>query len=311
MIKKFIKRLITSFLIVIAFSLLWFAFHRLIADSRSLQVVELPLTVEKAPKGAALRIGAYNIAHGRGGKLGESNWTSTTRKEGEVHLQKIITQIKASKLDVLVLNEVDFDANWSGGYNQAQFIAEQTGFPHLACLANIDIDLPFFDLQFGNAILSKLPLEGIESIELPPVKRWEPLLAGKKNALEATINWNGKPITFVAIHIETRSQETRLQSVEVLSERIQKTDTPFVLLGDFNSQRINTGTSAVDFLLEKQAFTTDVDSESWKTFPSESPDRGIDWILVNDPIEIRNTQVVSSNLSDHLMITAEIQINEG
>ncbi len=304
--KKSAKFALQVLLGMLAITLAWFSIHRIQANSRALQTIEIPLITEKEISGEILRIGAYNIAHGRGGKLGESNWTSTTRQQAEAHLTKIADQIKAANLDVIVLNEIDFDANWSGGFDQAKFIAERSGYRYVVTLANIDIDLPFFDLRFGNAILSKIPFTNVNSIELPPVKWWEPILAGKKNALEATIDWNGKAISFIAIHIETRSKETRIGSVEALTNRIHNSDTPFVLLGDFNSQRTDTGETAVDILLDQNGFKTDLTHSHWKTFPSQSPDRGIDWILVDPSLNLQETQAIPSDLSDHLMVTGSI-----
>ncbi|MBD5782317.1 endonuclease/exonuclease/phosphatase family protein [Pelagicoccus sp. NFK12] len=306
MFKKTLLRLVKLLLGLVVLSIAWYGVHRLAASSTALNSFEIPTISQVEPKGDSLRVGAYNIAHGRGGKLGESNWTSKTRKLGEAHLLKIAKQIRAENLDVVVLNEVDFDASWSGGHNQARFIAENAGYRFVSTLTNIDIDFPFFDLKFGNAILSRIPLKDISLIELPPVKPWEPILAGKKNGMIATVGFSDKALRFVAIHIETRSYETRMGSAAKILEHIQKTNVPSVLLGDFNSQRSDAGSTVVDALLDQHGFKTDVDFKSWKTFPSEAPDRGIDWILVDSELSIRNSQAVPSALSDHLMVTAEI-----
>lgn len=310
MIKK-IKLLLRVTFGLIVFCLTWYAFQRVLSGSREVVTFQIPeLQPKLTRQSPILKVGAYNIAHGRGGTLGESNWNSTGRKAGEAHLAKIAAQISAEELDVLILNEVDFNARWSGGLDQARFLSAQSGFPYIAELSNIDITLPFFTLRFGNAILSKRPLNHVRAIELPSINKWEPLFAGKKNAIEATLFHNEKPIRIVAIHLESRSEETRLRSAEILLDKIHYTDTPHILLGDFNSQRTVASSTAVDMLIDDGKFTSDVDFSTWKTFPSQSPERGIDWILTNTPLSPSNSKIVESKLSDHFMITSEIQIGE-
>jgi len=73
----------------------------------------------------------------------------------------------------VVLNEADFDATWSGGINQAQWIAKHAGYPYHVEQRNYDVSLPFFKPRFGNAILSRWPILDAEQIELPAVSKWE------------------------------------------------------------------------------------------------------------------------------------------
>ncbi len=312
MLVKILKRILCTFVALVLLSLAWYGLQRLLAGNRQVQVTSISVEATAASQSESLKVGAYNIAHGRGGRLGESNWTSHLREKEEEHLSKIAAQIAEAGLDIVVLNEVDFDANWSNNRNQAHFIAENAGFPHVAMLHNIDIVLPFFKLQFGNAILSKLPLKDVQVIELPPVKEWEVPLAGKKNALEATVDFHGRQISIVAIHIETRDQTVRMESVQILLDRINQTNKPYLLLGDFNSQRGQQGTSttAVETLITTGGFTTDAVTESWKTFPSESPRGGIDWIMVSAPLTTSNSRIINSPLSDHLMVTSEVSFTD-
>ena len=312
MIARILKRLALIFIGLVLLSLTWYGIQRGFADNRRIQVASTSAAPVTLSKHDALRVGAYNIAHGRGGKLGESNWTSEVRKEEEAHLHKIAAQITEADLDIVVLNEVDFNASWSGGRNQARLIAEKSGFPYVAELYNIDIVLPFFKLQFGNAILSKLPLKDLQAIELPHVKRWEVYLAGKKNALEATVDFQGREVRIVTIHLETRDKAVRMESVEILLDRINQSDIPYILLGDFNSQRSEPGTesTAVETLITRGGFKTDTVAESWKTLPSESPKYGIDWILANAPLETYNSRIINSPLSDHLMVIGEVSFSD-
>jgi endonuclease/exonuclease/phosphatase family metal-dependent hydrolase len=312
MIIKILKRTLFTFIGLVLLSLAWYGLQRGLASNRQVQVIRTSVQEPPSSKNEALKVGAYNIAHGRGGNSGESNWNREIRKEEETYLSKIAAQIAEADLDIVILNEVDFNASWSGNRNQARFIAEKVGLPHVVELKNIDIVLPFLKLQFGNAILSKWPLQEVQVIELPPVKQWEVLLAGKKNALEAKVNFQGREISIVAIHFETRDKAVRMASVGILLERIKKSNTPYLLLGDFNSRRSESGkpTTAVEKLIAIGGFKNDVVTETWKTFPSESPQNGIDWILTNAPLKTSNSTIIHSPLSDHLMITSEVSFTD-
>lgn len=85
---------------------------------------------------STLRIGAYNIAHGRG--TADGNWSGGDENERRGRLNAIAELITAADLDVVVLNEVDFAATWSYHVNQAAWIAEATEFPYWVEQRNLD-----------------------------------------------------------------------------------------------------------------------------------------------------------------------------
>ena len=68
--------------------------------------------------------------------MGQDNWTERTRAEVEVHLDALAAEVAAAGLDVLVLNEADFDSTWSHGIDQAVWIAERAGFGFVASSGN-------------------------------------------------------------------------------------------------------------------------------------------------------------------------------
>jgi endonuclease/exonuclease/phosphatase family metal-dependent hydrolase len=52
---------------------------------------------------------------------------------------------------------------------------------------------------------------------------------------------------------------------------------------------------------------TPLPDSGYLTFPSASPDRAIDWIFASGALRIRHHRVIASDLSDHLMVVAEIE----
>ena len=76
---------------------------------------------------SVIRLVSWNMAHARGGKLGETNWS-----DAEVRRQRlrgIGEQIREWDADIVVLNEVDFDTIWSNHEDQASIIANVADYP--------------------------------------------------------------------------------------------------------------------------------------------------------------------------------------
>lgn len=288
------------------------------APYRSVQIFE---AVNSAPglqsKGSFIKLGAYNIAHGRGGQLGVSNWTGNSEAEMLDHLAAIAKQVKEAEIDILVLNEVDFDATWSRRINQAKVIADEAGFDYHVEQRNMDVSLPFRRYSFGNAILSKYPIHKAEFVRFPALSKAEALFAGNHDGLLAEIKTPIGSINALACHLEYRSEDIRSQTARVIKELVSKSEIPFVAMGDFNSApsfaqghlKSSLNENAMDILTNSELLgfgLIDTDWGQYLTFPSEKPNRAIDWILTSPDLEQEDLTVTSSNLSDHLMITARI-----
>ena len=127
-------------------------------------------------KAPGLRIIAYNIAHGRG--LSDSNWDGGTAGERNRRLADIGALLKRLDADVVVLNEVDFNASWSGGVDQAVYLAEAAGYRYRATIRNLNFRVGLWSWQFGNAVLSRYPIREAQEIEMPGYARWETVMAG-------------------------------------------------------------------------------------------------------------------------------------
>lgn len=84
-------------------------------------------------------IACYNIAHGRG--LAESNWSGGDEAARMRRLDEIASLLKTLDADVVVLNEVDFDASWSHQINQAEYLAEKAGYSFRVEERNLDFQV--------------------------------------------------------------------------------------------------------------------------------------------------------------------------
>jgi endonuclease/exonuclease/phosphatase family metal-dependent hydrolase len=319
-IKKYLKITVLVLAVIFAITLVWYALSRLFSPFNAINSYQLMLTKENqiAPNNASLLIGTYNIAHARGGQYGAPNWQEN-RTEAELlqHLDKIAEQLKQSKVDVMVLNEIDFSAAWSFHVNQARYLAEKAGFQYVVEQRNMDDSFPFFHFKFGNAILSRYPITSSDLIKFPHASNLENIFVGSHDGVISFIQTPFGKSGLIAIHLEYRSEEIRFQSAKQLSALVKKYPFPVIAAGDFNSspdnfsgaQKTASGENALSYMLSKGEFQTDANIDNnplLNTFPSEKPNITIDWILGHGNIEVMKTEINKSSLSDHFMLIANI-----
>ncbi len=318
---RILKRFAFGLLACAALVIIWYAQSRVLAASRCLRVLEVDNAPPAPRESDYLRVAAYNIAHGRGGVYPASNWTGATKEELLAHLEKIAEQVKKADVDILVLNEADFQSTWSRSVDQALVIARLAGFRYCAEERNIDASLPFLKFRFGNAILSKYPVRDARVLRYPAKSKTERFFAGHKKGLVLTAETPIGDVRVLAVHLEHRSEEVRVEGARLIKEVASEEGPPLISLGDYNSAptgaaghyKTAANENAVDVLLDSGVLVRnedEIDPAQYITFPSAEPKVAIDWILTTPELEQDNLAIVDSDLSDHLMITARIRIKD-
>lgn len=273
--------------------------------------------IEKDPE-KAFSIVAYNIAHGRGlakSNLGGGNASARTKR-----LNDVANLLREMDSDVVVLNEIDFNAAWSHSVNQAEYLSKRAGYPFVAEQRNLDLRILFWKLSFGNAILSKHPIEKVEVVDFPEFSVWETILAGKKRGLNCTVNYHGKRINVIGAHLSHRSEELRVRSAKLLIDIARKSANPVLVAGDLNSTpsgfpqsgKDKSGRNALDTLDDSDLFQRRPERAPGPKeliFPSDKPKSVIDWILLSKKAEFVNYSVWQSQLSDHLPVKATVNLS--
>jgi endonuclease/exonuclease/phosphatase family metal-dependent hydrolase len=301
-----------------AFVFAWYILGRVTSPLRAAKVISstnYPRPGQATP--GVLKIGTYNIAHGRG--LAEGNWAGRDREADLERLRAIGRLLAGQELDVVVLNEVDFGCTWSRGVNQAEVIAREAGFPYRAEGRNLDVQLPFLAFRFGNAVLSRFPIVEARAVDYPAYSRLEALAAGKKRGLLCTLELpGGKRLRVLVVHLEHRSEATRSAAAEVIAHLAADGGAPLIAAGDFNTtppvyphaHRDAAGQTAFSRLLESGRFAAavkDAPGPEDFTFSSDKPRMVIDWILVPAGWKIAGQRALDSRLSDHRAVVAEIR----
>ncbi len=316
---KQIKYIFKLFALVILIVVLWYSIGRIFSKQNAINVYEISNQEIKTDVPADITVMTFNVAHGRGNKLGASNWQKNGLDELKKHLEQIAKQIESSTADIVVLNEVDFSSVWSFHFNQAKYIAKNTSLNYVVEQKNMDVSFPFIKYQFGNAILSRYPLKDAAFIQHLPLSKIENIFVGNHDAVYATSETPLGNIGVFAIHLDYRSEDTRVEAIKQLEEISNKSKQPIVILGDFNStptgypkSSLSTSSqNAISYLLDNTEFKTDSalqNDAAFYTFPKEKPDRVIDWIFGNSELTVDNLHVIDSELSDHLPVVANIKL---
>lgn len=321
--KKTRYRIVVCLLILIVVALLGpFGYSRAMSGSRALQIKafdDVSVPDSTRADGATVRIACYNIAHGRG--LADSNWEGGSEEVRQARLDNIAALLREIDADILVLNEVDFDASWSDSVDQAAYLAKQVGYPYVASLRNLDFQVGLRRWCFGNAVLSRYPITHAEEIDLPSYATWETALAGKKRALFCEVEIDGQGLDLIAAHLSHRSEGLRVKSSQRLLDFVEGLGRPVVIAGDLNStptgfadsQTSSAGMNAIDVFDASGQYVRrpadDTGDPSLYTFRSDRPSRVIDWILVPAGYGLQSYEVVDSLLSDHRPIVADILLD--
>ena len=283
-----------------------------IEASRTEISVEQIQTQLSAGKAGSFTVAAYNIAHGRGAEKGTSNWSGDGVEKAE-KAKAIGRFLAESGIDIVVLNEVDFDASWSGRQDQASLIAETGDFPFIARQINFNLALPGFSLKFGNALLSRFPIIHAERVPLPAYSQPEALFFGNHDAIRATIAIDStSELDLWGLHLEVRDQATRVSAVERIVDQLNESR-PIILAGDLNSEfsESPSAETALETLLRSNLIETPpVACEPSGTFPSMAPKRSLDWIVHSSLLERVECGVVAIELSDHLPVVSRFRIRE-
>ena len=241
-----------------------------------------------------IRVVTYNIHHGEG----------TDRK---FDLQRIVKRVMAEKPDVIALQEVDQKTRRASGVDQPAEFARLTGM-QVVFGRNIDYD----GGGYGTAVLTRLPVQSSESIKL---KSYYPPTAEnpeQRGVQVLELGENGKTeLLFLCTHLDYRPPDVeRMNSAITINELIKKRgDTPALIVGDFNA----TPDSRPIHEFEKE-WKIAGDHASIFTFPSDTPNRRIDYVMYRPTHKwnVNEVRVLDESVaSDHRPVLAVLRLKNG
>lgn len=154
--------------------------------------------------------------------------------------------------------------------------------------------------SYGNALISRIPIVGSEVIAIPdPVTKCGKSLYETRCLLRVRLE-NG--VTMLVTHFGLNPDEQRNAVDTVLSSLA---DTRCVLMGDFNVRPDNAVLSPIR---ERLYDASDAIAMEALSFPSDRPDRKIDYIFVSRDIGVTYADIPDVVASDHRPHVADLRL---
>jgi endonuclease/exonuclease/phosphatase family metal-dependent hydrolase len=173
--------------------------------------------------------------------------------------------------------------------------------------------------DFGNALLSKLPLIDVVKQELRCAPR--PGSAGEScpedRGRHFGKNWDGEErrhlicgtieparsarIRVCSTHISSEGNRTA-QQTQFLADRARGIRIPAIVMGDFNARERSAA------IRPMYAQFDEVDRDAASTSPVENPRQKIDHIFASPAIDVRSADVIRTRASDHLPLLAILRL---
>ena len=224
-----------------------------------------------------VRVMSYNVRNGIG-------------MDNKIDYQRIADIIIRVSPDVVALQELDSVTNRSGGVDVlSQLAALSAMYPVYGA------SIPFDGGKYGIGILSKREPLSWRRIPLP----------GREEA-RSLLMVEFKDYLFCCTHFSLH-EEDRNASVHLINQAVGDFDKPVMLAGDLNATPEMPVIEAF-----KQSWTVLTDTRQF-TFPSDTPDTTIDYILgytlKGHAYSVRQTRVLNEPAaSDHLPLFSDVRI---
>ena len=231
--------------------------------------------IGEGTRSSTIRIGTFNI-HGCKGLDGRRDPDRVARD--------------LAGLDFVGLNEVRGN-RFGTAENQAEILGERVGMAWLFAPAEFQW---YGRKQFGNAILTRLPVTRWLRIPLPRKHDYS-----FRNMLLADVRHRGHTIRVLVAHVNQRDPRERRMQLDSVLGMFLALDEPAVLVGDLNTGRdepaMQAALAAPGVVNPVAQVLTHTESDT------------IDWILVRGLRGV-DAGVRDSGASDHPLIWVELEV---
>jgi endonuclease/exonuclease/phosphatase family metal-dependent hydrolase len=243
------------------------------------------------PADLRLRLATWNIHSGIGG-------------DGYHDMERIVSVLTEIDADVVGLQEVGWHRRTHHRIDHFAYLREHTNYTVIEGLVRDPLRA-----QFGNALLTRLPLERSQWVDLK-IRGHVP-----RAALFAEVRAESLRLQMTVLHLGLTVWERERQVRRLLEalgrpaperkESAEEAAPPSVLLGDFNMLRRRTRASAI--LAER--FPTCV---RMPTYPTRRPQLSLDRIYLSSHWEVTEERVLAQgaalDASDHLPLIADARL---
>lgn len=300
---------------------------------------------DRIPTGDTLRVATWNLARARG-PWWDHGHDSPHRVQ--VRLASVAASARAMGADVLAVQEADIRSSRSADIDQPRWLAREAGYAWTASAPSWDLGyLPWpitrpsdhvGRVKMGHAVLSDHPIVAHEYIPLPQPTEYSALRRHfwVHRAIErVTIDFHGTQVHVLNAHLESRSGANRDRHMELLAAEAKALDGPVVILGDLNTLPHDAPRRAgfpdhADFRTDRsmawlrralpgyrEAFDGTNDDPATLTFPTQDPQRRLDFVLYSHHFASSRCEVfrpfagqLAAQPSDHFPVACALKLGE-
>lgn len=217
--------------------------------------------------------------------------------EEKIDFQIMADAIKKCKADIVGLNEMRDKGADAWYENQTAILSELSGIKYHYFAKAIEFGNKN---PYGNALLSKYPIISAETILVPdPDPKTGSEYYETRCLLKAKLEGG---ITVLVIHFGL-NQDEQENAVKTVLDHIEKEKC--ILMGDFNIMSTNDILNPIRAKMKDVAALFD---QPLLSYPSDNPDRKIDYIFVTPDIEVVSADIPAIVASDHRPHTATVNI---
>lgn len=195
-----------------------------------------------------------------------------------------------SHFDMVSLQEVDAGSLRSGFVDLTEYLAHRAGFPHWYHQVNRNIGVL---ARHSNGFLSRFEPTVVTHHKLPG--------GPGRGAMLLEFGRGPQALLLCSVHLAL-SRRARGKQLDYLSDLVQDREN-LIVLGD-----LNTSSEEADLKAFVAAHDLLEPACDQATFPSWSPTKKIDHILVSRNLNVLSARVVDFPLSDHLPICVELEM---
>jgi endonuclease/exonuclease/phosphatase family metal-dependent hydrolase len=208
--------------------------------------------------------------------------------DGRRSIERIGAVVRDAGAEVAGIQEVHQRLPQSGLADQPRALQQATG---MRCLFGPALSVGIG--RYGNAVLASVPTRRRAVYRLPG--EGEP-----RAALAVELEMEGRPLVLFCTHFGLSTAARATQAAR-LAEAVRAADAPVVVVGDLNA---TPDAPEVRALLD--AGLLHPASPVEPTFPSDTPNCRIDYILISPELSCDRYEVIASTASDHLPVVADL-----
>lgn len=213
---------------------------------------------------------------------------------GEIGLEAVAEVIEDSEAEVVVLQEVARGWPIGGGVDQAVWLSQRLEMNYAWA--------PAADRQFGNLILSRLPLEATYTEVLD---RGEGSMDRSFASAQVQLS-SGAEVQVLTTHLQHRDvPDTRLAQIDRMLRHWD--DNPAaVVAGDLNAEP---GWPEIDAFVDAgfRSAQDELGDPTAKTSPTQTPLHRVDWIMGAEGVEFTDFALLDTTVSDHFPLQATVR----